>query len=188
VGSGVQKGGKKKGQAPPPVEDNKKKVEQSFVMKRGKIGKTLQSLLEDTRRVMLPHTALHLRVPHTHTHTHHRTHYRTRLHDACAVVVVGFLQERKSNTLKDFIHVAGPLGVTHFIIFSATDFGSYMRIARVPHGPTLTFRISSYAPSSLPPLSSAVNTLLTTRRACAHVCVVCRVVRVSCVVLCVCAR
>lgn len=111
---GGKKGGKKKGQAPPVVDDNKKKVEQSFVMKRGKIGKTLQSLLEDTRRVMLPHTALHLR-------------------------------ERKSNTLKDFIHVAGPLGVTHFIIFSATDFGSYMRIARVPHGPTLTFRISSYS-------------------------------------------
>ena len=74
----MQKGGKKKGQAPPPVEDNKKKVEQSFVMKRGKIGKTLQSLLEDTRRVMLPHTALHLRVPHTHTSSH--THAHTTAH------------------------------------------------------------------------------------------------------------
>ena len=93
----MQKGGKKKGQAPPPVEDNKKKVEQSFVMKRGKIGKTLQSLLEDTRRVMLPHTALHLRVPHTritahaHAHAPPHTHYRTRVcayMTTCAVVVV----------------------------------------------------------------------------------------------------
>ena len=80
----VQKGGKKKGQAPPVVDDNKKKVEQSFVMKRGKIGKTLQSLLEDTRRVMLPHTALHLRVPHTHhrtrtaAHTHATAHAHAR--------------------------------------------------------------------------------------------------------------
>lgn len=57
--------------------------------------------------------------------------------------VMNHTQERKSNTLKDFLHVAGPLGVTHFLIFSATDFGSYLRVARVPHGPTLTFRISS---------------------------------------------
>lgn len=29
-------------------------------------------------------------------------------------------QVRKKNVLKDFVAVAGPLGVTHFIIFSKT--------------------------------------------------------------------
>ena len=28
--------------------------------------------------------------------------------------------------MKDFVHVAGPLGITHFIIFSQTKIGSYM--------------------------------------------------------------
>ena len=36
------------------------------------------------------------------------------------------IQVRKNNVLKDFVHVAGPLGITHFIIFSQTKIGSYM--------------------------------------------------------------
>jgi len=54
------------------------------------------------------------------------------------------LQEKRHNVLKDFLQVAGPLGVSHFIIFSATDFGTYLRLAKFPHGPTLTFRIEHY--------------------------------------------
>jgi len=55
------------------------------------------------------------------------------------------LKERKTNTLKDFIQVAAPLGVTHFLIFSATDNATYLRLARVPRGPTLKFRIIKYS-------------------------------------------
>lgn len=40
--------------------------------------------------------------------------------------------------------MAGPLGVTHFLIFSATKEAPYLRIARTPRGPTLTFKIESY--------------------------------------------
>mmetsp|Transcript_11785 Transcript_11785/g.15953 ORF Transcript_11785/g.15953 Transcript_11785/m.15953 type:complete len:481 (-) Transcript_11785:197-1639(-) len=54
------------------------------------------------------------------------------------------LKESKRNTLKDFVHVAGPLGVTHFLILSATQQQSYLRIATVPRGPTLTLGIKEY--------------------------------------------
>lgn len=34
------------------------------------------------------------------------------------------LRMRKNNVLKDFVNVAGPLGVTHFMIFNQTDIGT----------------------------------------------------------------
>ena len=40
--------------------------------------------------------------------------------------------------------VAGPLGVTHLINFTKTDVGTNMRVARLPRGPTLTFRVKAY--------------------------------------------
>eukprot|EP01018_Ginkgo_biloba_P038109 Gb_33229 [translate_table: standard] len=55
------------------------------------------------------------------------------------------LKEKKKNTLRDFVHVAGPLGVTHFLIISNTDNAPYLRVARCPHGPTLTFKVHDYA-------------------------------------------
>lgn len=47
--------------------------------------------------------------------------------------------------LKDFVQVAGPLGITHFLLLSATQNASYLRVAKVPRGPTLTMRIHQYA-------------------------------------------
>lgn len=35
------------------------------------------------------------------------------------------LQERKSNNIRDFVHVAGPLGVTHFLVFNSTLHGAW---------------------------------------------------------------
>ncbi|CAO3674575.1 unnamed protein product [Umbelopsis ramanniana] len=55
------------------------------------------------------------------------------------------LKERKTNRLRDFVMVAGQLGVSHFMIFSRTEKGTNMRIARVPRGPTLTFKVEQYA-------------------------------------------
>ena len=61
------------------------------------------------------------------------------------ILLYGFpFQESTKNSVKDFLHVAGPLGVTHFLIFSATKEAPYLRIARTPRGPTLTFKIESY--------------------------------------------
>jgi ribosome biogenesis protein SSF1/2 len=47
--------------------------------------------------------------------------------------------------LKDFLHVAGQLRVTHFMILTATDTSTHLRIGRVPRGPTLTFNVSQYS-------------------------------------------
>ncbi|PRW21095.1 Peter Pan [Chlorella sorokiniana] len=55
------------------------------------------------------------------------------------------LKESKRNQLKDFVHVAGPLGVTHFLILTATHNASYLRVAKTPRGPTLTMRIHEYS-------------------------------------------
>uniref|UniRef100_A0A671WZG7 Peter pan homolog n=1 Tax=Sparus aurata TaxID=8175 RepID=A0A671WZG7_SPAAU len=51
----------------------------------------------------------------------------------------------KKNVLKDFVTIAGPLGVTHFIIFSKTPTSVNMRLARLPKGPTLHFKVLKYS-------------------------------------------
>mmetsp|Transcript_8071 Transcript_8071/g.23132 ORF Transcript_8071/g.23132 Transcript_8071/m.23132 type:complete len:443 (+) Transcript_8071:168-1496(+) len=55
------------------------------------------------------------------------------------------LKESKTNSLKDFVNVAGPLGVSHFLILTASENASYLRIAKSPRGPTLTMRIHNYS-------------------------------------------
>lgn len=55
------------------------------------------------------------------------------------------LKVTKSNVLKDFVHVAGPYGISHFITFSKTELSPYMKICRLPRGPTLTFRVNEYS-------------------------------------------
>lgn len=55
------------------------------------------------------------------------------------------LKVKKNNVLRDFVNVAGPLNVTHFIIYTKTKISNYMRVMRLPRGPTLTFKIQSYS-------------------------------------------
>ncbi|KAL4183457.1 hypothetical protein AMTRI_Chr11g98350 [Amborella trichopoda] len=55
------------------------------------------------------------------------------------------LREKKRNNLKDFLNLAGPMGVTHFLILSKTDSSPYLRVARTPQGPTLSFKIHEYS-------------------------------------------
>lgn len=55
------------------------------------------------------------------------------------------LKVTKSNVLKDFVHVAGPYGISHFITFSKTEMAPYMKICRLPRGPTLTFKVQEYS-------------------------------------------
>ncbi len=54
-------------------------------------------------------------------------------------------QVKKGNTLKDFVSVAGPLNVSHFVVFTKTDLANYMRLIRLPRGPTVTFKINEYS-------------------------------------------
>ena len=56
------------------------------------------------------------------------------------------LRERKSNRLRDYTTMAGPLGVTHLLLFSMSASGNVnMRLAVTPRGPTLHFRVEKYS-------------------------------------------
>lgn len=55
------------------------------------------------------------------------------------------LKAQRRNKIKDFVDVAGSLHVSFFLIVSSTEQSSYLRLVRSPRGPTLTFRIRSYA-------------------------------------------
>ncbi|WFD27544.1 hypothetical protein MNAN1_002542 [Malassezia nana] len=89
----------------------------SFVIRGGKVGKSVAALVRDVRRIMEPNTASRL-------------------------------QERERNKLRDYLTMAGPLGVSHMLIFHQTDAGINMRILRCPRGPTVTFRVTKYALAS----------------------------------------
>ena len=56
------------------------------------------------------------------------------------------LKERRSNRLKDYLTMAGPLGVSHLMLFSRSDSGNTnMRLALTPRGPTLHFQVEKYS-------------------------------------------
>ncbi|KAF1987282.1 Brix-domain-containing protein [Aulographum hederae CBS 113979] len=56
------------------------------------------------------------------------------------------LKERKANKLRDYTTMAGPLGVTHLILFSRSPAGNTnMKIAIAPKGPTLSFKVDNYS-------------------------------------------
>ncbi|XP_072420514.1 suppressor of SWI4 1 homolog [Chiloscyllium punctatum] len=55
------------------------------------------------------------------------------------------LKVQKKNLLKDFVSVAGPLGVTHFLVFTKTSTSVNFKVARLPRGPTLTFKVHRYS-------------------------------------------
>ncbi|KAL3349327.1 hypothetical protein AABB24_022454 [Solanum stoloniferum] len=55
------------------------------------------------------------------------------------------LKESKRNNLKDFVSLANGMMVTHFLILSKTDSAAYLRVAKMKHGPTLTFKIHKYS-------------------------------------------
>lgn len=58
----------------------------------------------------------------------------------------GYLQERKSNRLRDYTVMTGPLGVTHLMLFSKSATGNTnMRLAVTPRGPTLHFKVENYS-------------------------------------------
>jgi len=58
------------------------------------------------------------------------------------------LKERKRAALKDYISVAGPLGITHMLMFSKTEQSVNLRVGRAPRGPTLSFQVQKYSLST----------------------------------------
>ncbi|KAI7112461.1 Brix-domain-containing protein, partial [Hortaea werneckii] len=56
------------------------------------------------------------------------------------------LKERKSNKLRDYTSMAGPLGVSHLLLFSRSRNGNVnLRLAITPRGPTFHFRVEKYS-------------------------------------------
>lgn len=56
------------------------------------------------------------------------------------------LKERRNNRLRDYVTMAGPLGVTHLMLFSRSTSGNTnLRLALTPRGPTLNFRVEKYS-------------------------------------------
>ncbi|KAK8394734.1 hypothetical protein O3P69_005903 [Scylla paramamosain] len=55
------------------------------------------------------------------------------------------LRNTKRNSLKDFVAIAATLHVTHLVIFTQTKLGMYLKLCRLPHGPSLIFRINNFA-------------------------------------------
>ncbi|XP_054707646.1 suppressor of SWI4 1 homolog [Uloborus diversus] len=54
------------------------------------------------------------------------------------------LKVKKNNVIKDFVHMAGPLNVSHLIVFTKSERGIYVRLGKLPRGPTLTFEVKEY--------------------------------------------
>ncbi|KAF0300670.1 Suppressor of SWI4 1 [Amphibalanus amphitrite] len=50
----------------------------------------------------------------------------------------------KGTTVRDLASVAGPLGVTHLCLFTRSQIATYMKLAKFPRGPTITFRVLDY--------------------------------------------
>ncbi|XP_072776015.1 suppressor of SWI4 1 homolog [Taeniopygia guttata] len=55
------------------------------------------------------------------------------------------LQVRRSNSLRDLVAVAGPLGVSQFLALSKSQTGINLKLFRLPGGPTLTFKVLQYS-------------------------------------------
>mmetsp|Transcript_1366 Transcript_1366/g.2866 ORF Transcript_1366/g.2866 Transcript_1366/m.2866 type:complete len:421 (+) Transcript_1366:31-1293(+) len=55
------------------------------------------------------------------------------------------LREKSYNRMKDYAAVANQLGITHLMVISQTQNNVILRLARIPDGPTLHFRINQYS-------------------------------------------
>ena len=54
------------------------------------------------------------------------------------------IKVRPKNVIKDFVHIAGMMKVSHLAMFTKTARGPYMKLGRFPRGPTITFRVEDY--------------------------------------------
>ena len=58
------------------------------------------------------------------------------------------LKEKSSNNIKDFLSLVDIYGLSHMMMFTNTEKHSYLRLAKMPKGPTITFKIKDYCLSS----------------------------------------
>ncbi|ELU03440.1 hypothetical protein CAPTEDRAFT_211498 [Capitella teleta] len=109
-----------------------------------KKGRAVRNLKPDNREEE------HKKAPHSfifHRGTIGKTmmHLVTDMRRVMEPYTASTLKIKAKNVLKDFINVAGPLNVSHFMIFSKTKDAAYLRFIRLPRGPTLLFKIEEYS-------------------------------------------
>ncbi|KAI4205474.1 MAG: hypothetical protein LQ346_001428 [Caloplaca aetnensis] len=117
-----------------PVNSSSSRVPKTMVIRVGasEVGSSVSQLVKDVRKMMEPGTASRLKV--------------IPLMDIWLLGKAHHRQERKSNKLRDFTTMAGPLGVSHLLLFSRSSTGNTnLRLALLPRGPTLHFRIEKYS-------------------------------------------
>jgi len=54
------------------------------------------------------------------------------------------LKESKMNSVKDYLSLVDVYGLSHMLMVTKTSQRSYLRLAKMPKGPTCTFRIKDY--------------------------------------------
>lgn len=65
---------------------------------------------------------------------------RILLYPFCAIN----LKEKNSNKMKDFLSLVDIYGFSHMFAFTNTEKNSYLKLAKLPSGPTITFKINKY--------------------------------------------
>ncbi|KRY27458.1 Suppressor of SWI4 1 -like protein [Trichinella spiralis] len=108
------------------------KAPHSFIFHRGRVGSYVRHLIGDLRKTFSPFSAAKLKVGNC---------FGCAYSASCGCLL---LQVRKSNSLKDFVSIAGPLSVSHMLIFTRSESFLNMRLIRLPRGPTLMFRVLEY--------------------------------------------
>jgi ribosome biogenesis protein SSF1/2 len=54
------------------------------------------------------------------------------------------LKESKANSIKDFLSIVDIYGLSHMMMLTNTEKASYMRMAKMPRGPTITMKVNKY--------------------------------------------
>lgn len=99
------------------------------------MGNHVKELIRDVRRVMEPFTAPNLKVFDLFFF------YKIIFHQTF------LFQVSRKNALKDFISVSSHFHISHLMTFSKTQLSTYLRLIRVPRGPTLNFRVRRFTHS-----------------------------------------
>ena len=94
------------------------KVPKSLVIRRGKTASEVAELVDNLRHVMLPYTALKFEED---------------------------PKNRKLTLHQYATHLALPMGITHILSFSQNQERLNLRLARLPEGPTLSFRVHRFS-------------------------------------------
>lgn len=66
------------------------------------------------------------------------------LRDVMAPNCAKALKEKQSTKVKDYLAVTNVFGVSHLVMLSNNATSTYLRIARVPQGPTVTFKVNKF--------------------------------------------